>query len=211
MNLGEIPRTEGHFVTAARHYRASLSRLQLAGDPHFIAVAQINLGQVYLHEGDLVQAETVLRQSLAAGLRAENVQVVALALEKLADLLAVRDSERAGHLFGLAQGLRQASGVSRATGRSGRPRAAGRAHAAALAVTWLRRSRRPGCPAAVAGNLCSAGSPELRVCQCARRRRHGLCGDSAMNKIRIPLADDHLVRYALELGILQNGEPTDDK
>ena len=112
MNLGEIARTEGDFVTAARHYCASLSRLQLAGDPHFIAMAQINLGQVYLHEGDLVQAETVLRQSLAAGLRAENVQVVALALEKLADLLAVRDSERAGHLFGLAQGLRQASGVA---------------------------------------------------------------------------------------------------
>ncbi len=112
MNLGEIARTEGDLAAAARHYRASLSRLQLAGDPYFIAVAQINLGQVYLHEGDLVQAETVLRQSLAAGLQAENVQVVALALEKLADLLAVRDSERAGQLFGLAQGLRQASGVT---------------------------------------------------------------------------------------------------
>ena len=112
MNLGEIARTEGDLAAAARHYRASLSRLQLAGDPYFIAVAQINLGQIYLHEGALVQAETVLCQSLAAGLQAENVQVVALALEKLADLLAVRDSERAGQLFGLAQGLRQASGVT---------------------------------------------------------------------------------------------------
>ena len=111
MNLGEIARLENDLAAAACHYSASMSRLQRAGDPFFIAVAQINLGQVYLHQGDFAQAESVLRQSLASGLQAESVQVVAPALEKLAEVLAERDSESAGRLFGFALGLRQASGV----------------------------------------------------------------------------------------------------
>jgi predicted ATPase/DNA-binding XRE family transcriptional regulator len=112
MNLGEIARLEGDYAAAAQDYSASLHRLQLAGDPYFIAVAQINLGQVSLHQGEVVQAETMLRQSLAAGLQAESVQVVAPALEKLAGALARRDGATAGRYFGLAQGLRQASGVT---------------------------------------------------------------------------------------------------
>jgi predicted ATPase/DNA-binding XRE family transcriptional regulator len=112
MNLGEIARLEGDLAGAARHYSASLSRLQRAGDPFFVAVAQINLGQVYLHQGDLAQAEGMLRQSLESGLQAESVQVVAPALEKLAEVLAERDNESAGRLFSLALRLRQASGVT---------------------------------------------------------------------------------------------------
>jgi predicted ATPase/transcriptional regulator with XRE-family HTH domain len=112
MNLGEIARMEGDIAGAAAHYRASLSRLQQAGDPYFSAVAEINLGQVYLHQGDLAQAEAVLRQALAAGLDAESVPVVAPALEKLAGVLAPRDGATAGRCFGLAQALRQASGVA---------------------------------------------------------------------------------------------------
>ena len=112
MNLGEIARMEDDIAAAAQHYRASMNRLLLAGDPFFVAVAEINLGQVYLHQGNLVQAETVLRQSLASGLQAESVQVVAPALEKLAGVLAARDGTTAGQLFSLALGLRQASGVT---------------------------------------------------------------------------------------------------
>lgn len=112
MNLGEIARLEGDLAAATCHYSASMSRLQRAGDPFFIAIAQINLGQVYLHQGEFAQAESVLRQSLESGLQAESVQVVAPALEKLAEVLAERDSESAGRLFGLALGLRQASGVT---------------------------------------------------------------------------------------------------
>lgn len=112
MNLGEIARMAGDLTAAAQHYRASMAQLQRSGDPYFIAVAQINLGQVYLHQGDPAQAEAVLRQALAAGLDAESVQVVAPALEKLAGVLADRDGAAAGRLFGLAQGLRQASGVT---------------------------------------------------------------------------------------------------
>jgi predicted ATPase len=112
MNLGEIARMKGDLAAAARYYRASMHRLQVAGDPYFIAVAEINLGQVYLHQGDLVRAERVLRQSLASGLLAESVQVVAPALEKLAGVLAARGDEAAGRYFGLALGLRAASGVA---------------------------------------------------------------------------------------------------
>ena len=54
----------------------------------------------------------MLRESLAAGLQAESVQVVASALEKLAGALAMRDGATAGRCFSLAQGLRQASGVT---------------------------------------------------------------------------------------------------
>jgi predicted ATPase/DNA-binding XRE family transcriptional regulator len=112
MNLGEIARMEGDLAAAAQHYRAGMMQLQFSGDPYFIAVAEINLGQVYLHQGELAQAEAVLRQALAAGLQAESVQVVAPALEKLAGVLALRDGATAGRCFGLAQTLRQASGVA---------------------------------------------------------------------------------------------------
>ena len=112
MNLGEIARMEDDLAAADRHYRASLARLQLAGDPFFTAVAQINLGQVCLHRNDLSQAESALRQALAAGLQAESVQIVAPALEKLAGVLSAREPASARRCFGLAQGLRQASGVA---------------------------------------------------------------------------------------------------
>lgn len=112
INLGEVARMEGDLAAAAQHYCASLERLQRVGDPHFIAVAEINLGQVHLLQRNLLQAETLLRQALASGLQTESAQVVASALEKLADALAGRDAAAAGRLFGLAQGVRQASGVA---------------------------------------------------------------------------------------------------
>ncbi|MFO7633181.1 MAG: hypothetical protein R6W76_11605, partial [Caldilinea sp.] len=112
MNLGEIARMENDLVAAAQFYGESLTRLQLTGDPFFIAVAQINLGQVYLHQGDRVRAQVILHQSLASGLQAESAQVVAPALEKLADVLVEQQAESGQRLFGLAQGLRQRSGVT---------------------------------------------------------------------------------------------------
>ena len=113
MNLGEIARmVGGDLAAAATHYRASLEQLQRVGDPHFIAVADINLGQVHMLQGDAAQAEAVLRRALAAGLQVESAQVVASALEKLADALSGRDAPAAGRLFSLAQAVRQASGVT---------------------------------------------------------------------------------------------------
>ena len=112
MNLGEIARTENDYVTAGRRYAESLAHLEIAGDPFFVAVAQINQAQVCLHEGNLAAAERYLRRSLDAGLRAESAQVVAPALEKLADVFARRDSTRAVRLFGCAEGLRHASGFA---------------------------------------------------------------------------------------------------
>ncbi|HHW86425.1 MAG TPA: XRE family transcriptional regulator [Chloroflexi bacterium] len=112
INLGEIARMEGDLDAAAAHYRGSLERLQRVGDPHFIAVAEINLGQVHLLQGEHAQAEAVLRPALATGLQTESAQVVASALEKLADALVGRDVAAAGRLFGIAQGVRRASGVT---------------------------------------------------------------------------------------------------
>jgi len=112
MNLGEIARTENDYVTAGRRYAESLAHLEIAGDPFFVAVAQINQAQVCLHEGNLAAAERYLRRSLDAGLRAESAQVVAPALEKLADVFARRDSTQAVRLFGCAEGLRHASGFA---------------------------------------------------------------------------------------------------
>jgi predicted ATPase/DNA-binding XRE family transcriptional regulator len=112
MNLGEIARMEGDIAAAAAHYLACLGQLQLIGDPYFIAVGEINLGQVYVHQGDLLRAETALRRALASGLQAESAQVVAAALEKLAGVLCDRNITGAGRLFSLAQGVRQASGVT---------------------------------------------------------------------------------------------------
>lgn len=112
MNLGEIARMKGDIGEAAVHYRASLDSLQRAGDPYFIAVAEVNLGQVHLLQGDHAQAEAVLRQALAAGVQTESVQVVALALEKLADAVYPRNETAAGQLFSLAQEMRRVSGVT---------------------------------------------------------------------------------------------------
>lgn len=112
MNLGEIARMEGDIVAAATHYLTSLIHLQRAGDPYFIAVAEINLGQVHLLQGSYTQAEVMLRQALAAGLRAESVQVVVPALEKLAGAVHARAEAAAQRLFSLAQTMREVSGVS---------------------------------------------------------------------------------------------------
>jgi len=112
MNLGEIARMEGDLDAATTHYRTSLERLQRVGDSHFIAVAEINLGQVHLLQSEPAQAEAVLKQALMAGLQIESAQVVASALEKLADAVLERNAAVAGRLFGLAQGLRQASGAT---------------------------------------------------------------------------------------------------
>ncbi len=112
MNLGEIARVEDDYATAARRYAESLAQLEAIGDPFFIAVAQINQAQVCLHEGNLHTAEQFLRRSLEAGLQAESAQVVAPALEKLADVFARRDTAQAVRLFGCAEGLRHASGFA---------------------------------------------------------------------------------------------------
>jgi len=103
---------EDDLAAAAMDYRTSLDHLQVAGDPYFIAVAEINLGQVHLLQGDPVKAETVLRQALAAGLQVESAQVVTSALEKLAGAVYARAGVTAGRLFRLAQEMRLASGVT---------------------------------------------------------------------------------------------------
>ncbi len=54
----------------------------------------------------------MLRQALAAGVQTESVQVVALALEKLADAVYLRNETAARQLFSLAQEMRRVSGVT---------------------------------------------------------------------------------------------------
>jgi tetratricopeptide (TPR) repeat protein len=112
MNLGEVARMEHAFAAAAQRYAESLAHLQAAGDPFFIAVAQINLAQLRLHAGDLAGAEAFLRRSLDAGLQAESVQVVAPALEKLAQVFLARDPAAAARLMGVATGLRYSTTIS---------------------------------------------------------------------------------------------------
>jgi len=112
MSLGEIARVEDDYATAGRRYAESLAQLEAIGDPFFIAVAQINQAQVCLHEGKLDAAERYVRQSLAAGLHIESAQVVALALEKLADLVERRDPAGPAPLFGCAEGLRHSADIT---------------------------------------------------------------------------------------------------
>lgn len=112
MNLGEIARVENDYIAAARRYAESLAHLEVAGDPFFIAVAQINQAQVCLHEGKLDAAERYVRQSLAAGLHIESAQVVAIALEKLADLFDRRGAAGSAPFFGCAEGLRHSADIT---------------------------------------------------------------------------------------------------
>ena len=111
-NLGFTTLFRGDAERATVLFEEALERNQEVGDTRGIATSLINLGLAALTKGDPGRAAGLLEGSLALFRELENEQIVAEWLEAMAGVAAVRGkAQRATHLWGAAQALREGIGV----------------------------------------------------------------------------------------------------
>ncbi len=111
-NLAEIAQAEGDYAAALSLAEEGLGIVRKLGDRHGIAISLQNLGALAEAEGDHAAARSLFAQSLAIFREVENTRGIAECLESLA-LVASKEghAERAVHLLGAAEALREAKGV----------------------------------------------------------------------------------------------------
>jgi predicted ATPase/Tfp pilus assembly protein PilF len=111
-NLGNTAYQQGTYVRARELLEESLTLFVRLGDWRGTAAVLANLGKVALTEGDYAQARQRFTETLRQGQPLEDKEMLALALEGLAAVVAQRGaSNRAAWLWGAAEALREAVGL----------------------------------------------------------------------------------------------------
>ncbi len=116
-DLGNVLFEQGDYPAARSLLEESLALRRELGDKSGIATVLGNLGEVALGEGDLAAARKHLEKSLAIRRELSEKWSIADSLEAFAALaFAEGNPERAAHLWGAAEALREAIGASQAAG-----------------------------------------------------------------------------------------------
>jgi len=112
-NLGSIAYREGDYVLARTLYEEGLAILRESGDEYNIAIALNDLGLVALAQGDDPMARSFLKESLSLRQNLRDLHGIVDSLTAHAALQAVGGTpERAARLYGAAEALREATGIS---------------------------------------------------------------------------------------------------
>jgi predicted ATPase/transcriptional regulator with XRE-family HTH domain/Tfp pilus assembly protein PilF len=111
--MGEIYRLQGNYEEAAKHYERSLEILRELGDKRGTSSVLMNLGHVEHYRGHLDEAESYITQALQLDVGAGDRAGITLDLAALAGVAGSRGQlERAARLFGAADALREAIGIT---------------------------------------------------------------------------------------------------
>jgi predicted ATPase len=111
--LGWLYVAQERFDGHADVFERTLERALTAGDEQFAAMAEVNLAEYALHEGDVERATALLSSCAARHRSLRLLYSVAYLLDGAARLaLRVGDAERATRLIGAATQLRASAGVS---------------------------------------------------------------------------------------------------
>jgi predicted ATPase/DNA-binding CsgD family transcriptional regulator len=112
-HLGELLQDLGDDDGAAAHYEQALAIQRGLGHRRGMVVSLTNLGSLIQRRGDHVRAEALYRESLTLVIELGDRRRTAACLEGLAVAAGTRGAaERAARLFGAADGLREAAGVT---------------------------------------------------------------------------------------------------
>lgn len=112
-HLGELVQDLGDDDGAASLYEQALEIQRTLGHRRGMVVSLTNLGSLAQRRGDYVRAEALHRESLDLVVGLGDRRRTVACLEGLAAAASSRgDAERAAHLFGAAEALREAAGVT---------------------------------------------------------------------------------------------------
>jgi DNA-binding CsgD family transcriptional regulator/tetratricopeptide (TPR) repeat protein len=110
--LGLASLRQGDSSHALTHLEEAVSVAQETGAEQYLADALVLLGTLALQEGDFQQSTAFYQQSLALNRTLGNRNGIAEALAGLAEVASrISQSERAAHLFGAVEALREASTI----------------------------------------------------------------------------------------------------
>ena len=113
-NLGVIAFEQGDLDEAEARLGETMELDRAHGNEWGSAVAADNLAAVALERGHRDRARELIREALATAQRVGDQELVAFGLEKAAVLAALdADADRAGRLVGVADVLRESSGINR--------------------------------------------------------------------------------------------------
>src|SRR5262249_48743480 len=112
-NLGDVVQRQRDHLTAQSLYEESLAIFRELGDKRGIGYALSNLGEVAHRQADYLTARSLHEESLTIRRELGDTATIAESLEQLAALsLALKQNDRAVHLWGAAQAFRKLAAVS---------------------------------------------------------------------------------------------------
>jgi predicted ATPase len=122
-NLGEALRELGDYAGALAAYDEALKRCRRGGEVEPEAVVLHDLGKLALAQGDLIGATLRFAEALRIMWQTGNLMRVAIGLEQMGTVAALRgEPVRAARLCAAASAIREATGASELTDRSGSDR-----------------------------------------------------------------------------------------
>jgi hypothetical protein len=109
---GWVAYYQGDLGCATASFQEGYALIQEISDQWGAAIWQVNLGELALHTGDLMQADTLGREALKRFLALGTAVDIAIALELLAKVAAAGEqSERVARLLGAAMTMRMQVGA----------------------------------------------------------------------------------------------------
>ncbi len=148
-HLGYLALFEGRYDRATALCEESLALSRALGDKEFVARSRTNLGLAALFQGDADQAAAGCGEGLAVAGELRNQELIAICLEGLAGVAALRQQPEGGaQLLAAAEALREAVGaplppVARAHYARIRAAVHGQLDAAAIATARAKGRARP--------------------------------------------------------------------
>ena len=148
-NLGEVARCQGDYAAARALYTESLALGRELDVRRFVAMVLHNLGYIAHHDGDCKQGAELFEESLTLFHELGDTEGIAWCVEGLAAVaVALPDPRRAARLWGAAEALRAALGVTlwpadRAEHERNVAAARARLDASALAAAWAEGGAMP--------------------------------------------------------------------